>query len=138
MGNILIDKLKPEEYGYAEKVNEIKKEIKNLDKSIYENFNQIKSLDHKIENLWDSLEKQNGQIEKNLSILINEDSKQIKNDIEGLKEILLDATKRINITNNNGKIRAENIIESIKENIKFHIYVLYILIGADIIFRLFA
>ena len=138
MGNILINKLKPEEFNYSEKVDEIKKGIKNLDQSVYKNFNLVKSLEFKIENLWNDLEKAIKEVEKNLAKRNYEDSKQIKNDIEGLKNLILDSIKRINITNNNGSVRTKNIIESIKVNIKFHIRLLYFLIAIDIIIRIFA
>lgn len=130
--------MKPEEFNYVEKVDEIKKEMKNLDQNLYKNFNQMKSLEHKIENLWNDLEKAIKEVEKNLAKRNYEDSKQIKNDIEGLKNLILDSIKRINITNNNGSVRTKNIIESIKENIKFHIRLLYFLIAIDIIIRIFA
>ncbi|MCZ6116384.1 hypothetical protein [Campylobacter ureolyticus] len=136
--NILIDKMKPEEFNYSEKVDEIKKGIKNLDQNLYKNFNQMKSLEHKIENFWNDLEKAIKEVEKNLAKRNYEDSKQIKNDIEGLKNLILDSIKRINITNNNGSVRTKNIIESIKVNIKFHIRLLYFLIAIDIIIRIFA
>lgn len=136
--NILINKMKPEEFNYSEKIDEIKKEIKNLDQNTYENFNQMKSLDFKIENLWNSLEKQNTELEKSLSKLTYKNVEEIKSDIENLKNLVLDSIKRINTVNNNGKTRSENVIESIKENIKFHIYVIYFLIGIDIIIRIFA
>lgn len=138
MNNILIDRIKPEEYSYQEKVNEIKKEMKDLDKSLSANFNQGKSLEFKIENLWNDLEKKISEIERNLTKRNYEDNKQIKSDIEGLKNLVLDSIKRINITNNNGSVRTKNIIESIKVNIKFHIRLLYFLIAIDIIIRIFA
>lgn len=138
MNNILIDRIKPEEYSYQEKVNEIKKEMKDLDKSLSANFNQGKSLEFKIGNLWNDLEKKIVNLEKNLSVLNDEKSKQIQNDIEDLKNLVLDSIKRINITNNNGSVRTKNIIESIKVNIKFHIRLLYFLIAIDIIIRIFA
>lgn len=138
MGNILINKLKPEEFNYSEKVDEIKKGIKNLDQSVYKNFNLVKSLEFKIENLWNDLEKAIKEVEKNLAKRNYEDSKQIKNDIESLKELLLDLKEKILIVNKNGKIRAENIVIKIKEEIKFHIKLLYFLIGIDIIIRIFA
>lgn len=138
MGNILINKMKPEEFNYSEKIDEIKKEIKNLDQSVYENSNLIKGLNFKIENLWNDLEIKIVNLEKNTSKLINENNKEIKSDIENLKNLVLDSIKRINTVNNNGKTRSENVIESIKENIKFHIYVIYFLIGIDIIIRIFA
>ncbi len=138
MGNILIDKMKPQEFNYSEKINEIKKEIKSLDQSVYENSNLIKGLNFKIENLWGDLEKQIKEVERNLAKRNYEDNKQIKSDIENLKNLVLDVKEKILITNKNGKIRAEKVVESIKENIKFHIYVIYFLIGIDIIIRIFA
>lgn len=138
MGNILIDKMKPEEYNYQEKVNEIKKEMKDLDKSLSANFNQGKSLEFKIENLWNDLEKQIKEVEKNTSKLVYENNKEIKSYIENLKNLELDLKEKILIVNKNGKIRAENIVIKIKEEIKFHIKILYFLIGIDIIIRIFA
>lgn len=138
MGNILINKMKPEEFNYSEKIDEIKKEIKNLDQSVYENSNLIKGLNFKIENLWNDLEKKIVNLEKNTSKLINENNKEIKSDIENLKNLELDLKEKILIVNKNGKIRAENIVIKIKEELKFHIKLLYFLIGIDIIIRIFA